>query len=97
MHWRNVASVAACENQVWYPELVERAAKQRLPMSLGDSPEPGPLPLVTAGHVTFGSFNQFDKLNPRVMRTWAKLLARCPGLRVLATSRSPLQPRARRA
>lgn len=48
-------------------------------------PEPGPLPLRKDGAVTFGSFNYFPKLNPEVAALWAKLLARLPGSRLIAT------------
>lgn len=36
--------------------------------------------------VTFGSFNTLAKVTPEVVRTWAAILARCPGSRLLLKS-----------
>lgn len=41
-----------------------------------------PLPRLTRGHWTFGSFNQVDKLNPPLLAAWARLLAAVPGSRL---------------
>jgi len=38
-------------------------------------PPVGPLPAMTRGGVTFGSLNQFNKINEDLLRCWAKLLA----------------------
>jgi protein O-GlcNAc transferase len=52
----------------------------RLPESLvtylpdRESPEVGPLPALTTGHITFGSFNNFQKITPQVIEVWAKIL-----------------------
>jgi predicted O-linked N-acetylglucosamine transferase (SPINDLY family) len=43
----------------------------------------GPLPALTAGHITFGSFNNFAKVTPDVMRLWAQVLEAVPGSRLL--------------
>lgn len=47
------------------------------------APEITPLPALSAGHVTFGSFNSFAKVTPRVIETWMKLLLRVPDSRLL--------------
>lgn len=47
------------------------------------SPEVAPLPALSAGHVTFGSFNNFSKINPGVLRLWANVLEQVPGSRLL--------------
>jgi predicted O-linked N-acetylglucosamine transferase (SPINDLY family) len=41
-----------------------------------------PLPRLSRGHWTFGSFNQASKLNPRLLLAWAELLAAIPDSRL---------------
>ncbi len=61
----------------------------RLPHSLwcfhpsAAMPEPGPLPALACGHVTFGSFNHLAKVNEHVRLLWARLLQSVPGSRLL--------------
>jgi predicted O-linked N-acetylglucosamine transferase (SPINDLY family) len=57
-----------------------------------DAPMPGPLPALAAGHVTFGSFNNFNKLNEGTLATWARLMDRVPGSRLLLRSSGPDNP-----
>ncbi len=47
------------------------------------SPEVAPLPALSSGHVTFGSFNNFSKINPAVLHLWAEVLKQVPGSRLL--------------
>lgn len=49
------------------------------------SPAPAipPLPMNHNGYPTFGSFNQFDKLSPRTIETWAAILRELPTARLL--------------
>ncbi len=42
-----------------------------------------PLPARAAGHVTFGSFNNFAKLSPGTIALWARLLREVPNSRLL--------------
>ena len=44
---------------------------------------PSPLPATTHGHVTFGSFNSYTKVGPRVVELWADVLHAVPGSRLL--------------
>lgn len=46
-----------------------------------DAPEPGPLPAITAGHVTFGSFNILPKVSDRIFELWARVLREIPTAR----------------
>src|SRR5262249_15701229 len=48
-----------------------------------NAPTVGPLPAATAGHVTFGSFNNPAKINREVVRLWSEVLARVPDARLL--------------
>lgn len=47
-----------------------------------ESPEIGELPLLRAGHVTFGCFNNLAKLTPSMIALWAGLLGALPGARL---------------
>jgi predicted O-linked N-acetylglucosamine transferase (SPINDLY family) len=51
------------------------------------APPPGPLGALDRGYVTFGSFNQFSKVTPQVLETWARLLAAVPRSRLILLSR----------
>jgi len=48
-----------------------------------DAPEVAPLPALAKGHVTFGSFNNFSKINPGVLQLWSAVLKQVPGSRLL--------------
>jgi predicted O-linked N-acetylglucosamine transferase (SPINDLY family) len=50
---------------------------------LTDAPAVSSLPALTNGHVTFGSFNNFSKINPGVLQLWAEVLRQVPGSRLL--------------
>ena len=55
---------------------------------LANSPEVGALPATQSGHVTFGSFNNFIKMTPEVLQTWARILQRVPTSTLLLKYRS---------
>jgi predicted O-linked N-acetylglucosamine transferase (SPINDLY family) len=50
---------------------------------VGYAPDPGELPALSRGAVTFGCFNNVAKFNDTVFRTWARILAATPGSRLL--------------
>jgi protein O-GlcNAc transferase len=60
----------------------------RLPNSLWcykpfpDMPEVSPLPAISNGYVTLGSFNNFAKVGPRVIALWAATLRAVPSARL---------------
>jgi len=51
-----------------------------MPLAL---PEPGPLPASANGHITFGSFNRYLKVQDPVLRTWAAMLRSLPDSRLI--------------
>lgn len=48
-----------------------------------DAPPIAPLPALESGTVTFGSFNNFAKVTPRVIDAWLEILKRVPRSRLL--------------
>jgi predicted O-linked N-acetylglucosamine transferase (SPINDLY family) len=50
-------------------------------------PEVNPLPALSNGHLTFGSFNRPNKINPAVIKLWAKVLHALPNSRMLLGGR----------
>lgn len=48
-----------------------------------DAPELAPAPCVTNGFITFGSFNNVQKLNDRVLDMWGAVLAAVPTARLV--------------
>ncbi len=60
-----------------------------------DAPAVAPLPCLATGRVTFGSFNNALKTNPRVAALWARILDRVPGSRLLLKHTAFGNPRGR--
>ncbi len=54
-----------------------------------DAPETGPLPALTAGHITFGSFNSCFKITPSLIALWAGVLQAVPDSRLMLLAISP--------
>ncbi|MCK7581384.1 MAG: hypothetical protein MZV65_40970 [Chromatiales bacterium] len=50
--------------------------------------EPGPLPALKNGSVTFGTLTRGIRINYRVIRTWAEILKKLPGSRIAIDSKS---------
>jgi protein O-GlcNAc transferase len=48
-----------------------------------EAPPVGPLPALASGRVTFGSFNNFAKVGPRVIDAWFEILDGVPNSRLL--------------
>ncbi len=47
-----------------------------------DAPELAPATVLARGHITFGSFQHFRKLNDQVLEVWSAVLAAVPGARL---------------
>ncbi|MEF8748061.1 MAG: tetratricopeptide repeat protein [Candidatus Accumulibacter propinquus] len=66
----------------------------RLPASapflpFADAPAVSPLPALSQGHVTFGSFNRPTKISPSVIALWSQLLTALPDSRMLIGAMRP--------
>ena len=57
--------------------------------------EVAPLPARSAGHVTFGSFNNFAKLSPGTIALWSRVLTGVPGSRLVLKATQFKDPEAR--
>ncbi len=86
MDWRLTDGVAEPEGESegYYTERL-----YRLPHSLwcyqpsADMGEVGELPALRRGYVTFGSFNSYAKVGPRVVSLWAEVLRALPEARLV--------------
>ena len=61
-----------------------------------EAPEVAPPPVAANGYVTFGSFNSLAKLTPTVIETWAEILLRTPGSRLILKAKAISDPDTRR-
>jgi predicted O-linked N-acetylglucosamine transferase (SPINDLY family) len=52
-----------------------------------ETPAPGPLPALRAGHVTFGCLNNFCKASAPALDAWARILQQAPTARLLLHAR----------
>ncbi|MEO5374601.1 MAG: tetratricopeptide repeat protein [Alphaproteobacteria bacterium] len=48
-----------------------------------EAPPVGPLPALSAGHVTFGCLNRLAKVSPAALALWARVLSRVPESRLV--------------
>lgn len=53
---------------------------------LPGAPDPGPLPAIANGRITFGCFNTFAKISPAMRETIAKVMLAVPDARCLITA-----------
>jgi predicted O-linked N-acetylglucosamine transferase (SPINDLY family) len=78
------------------PELVRLPASFQCFNPPRSAPDVAPLPALTNGHVTFGSFNALYKMNDGVIAAWAAVLRRCPGSRMLIKCKPLVEDATRR-
>jgi protein O-GlcNAc transferase len=62
---------------------------------IADAPEPAPPPCLTAGHVTFGSFNNLAKITDAVIALWARVLQAVPRSRLFMKAQGLTAPTTR--
>lgn len=55
-------------------------------------PEPAPAPVLRCGHITFGSFNNPQKISSSAAHAWALILDAVPGSRLILKSPTFLEP-----
>ena len=48
--------------------------------------DPGPLPVLARGHITFGTLTRAIRINHRTIRVWSQILLRMPGSRLVIDS-----------
>lgn len=81
------AQADPASSQAYYAETL-----LRLPHSLWcydastAMPDVGALPALANGHLTLGSFNNFNKLDARSIELWARLLREVPGTRLVVAT-----------
>lgn len=79
----------ACADPPGVADAYHQERLLRLPHSLwcfnpsAAMPEPGPLPALARGRITFGSFNHLPKINEAVRLLWARLLQSVPESRLV--------------
>ena len=75
--------------EVYYSEKVLRLPGLRFCYAPPDyAPQPAMPPCRRNGAVTFGSFNNLNKIGPQVVRLWASVLREVPGSRLLLKSKT---------
>ena len=84
--WRLVDAVTdpPGADEAFYAEKLYRLPRCFLAfLPASNAPEIAPPPSDAAGHVTFGSFNNFAKVSERTVRLWSRVLDGVPGSRLL--------------
>ena len=87
MDWRFCDSTLCPPGaEVFYSEKLFRLPVTVVWAPVVDSPEPGALPALRNGYITFGSFNSWSKVSNAAIACWAKILLQTPQskLRILA-------------
>jgi len=72
--------------EAFYTERLVRLPHCAWPYQPNDVPEPGPLPALRAGHITFGCLNKTIKITSDAAELWCKILQRVSGSRLILLS-----------
>ena len=86
------------ETERYYTEQLVRLPRSFFCYRPSEAPDVAPLPALAAGHVTFGSFNNFAKVSPATLESWLSILDRVTDSRllILAHGGGSLEARVRR-
>jgi len=81
------------EYEKHFTEAVWRMPESCLCLAAPDSTiQVAPLPALTAGHITFGSFNNLTKINDTVISVWSRILKAMPGSRLIIKTKQLSDP-----
>ncbi len=67
----------------FYVEKLVKVTNRNCYLPPDNCPDVSPPPAETAGHITFGTFNNIAKITPDIMVLWGRILANVPGARLL--------------
>ena len=71
------------QTDAFYTEKLVRLPRAFFCYRPSEAPDVAPLPALRAGHVTFGSFNNFAKVSPGALEGWLNILDRVAGSRLM--------------
>lgn len=81
------------DQEPFFTERIWRLPNTRLCFTPPDMPVPvNALPMESGGAVTFGCFNNLNKINHEVVALWSRILKRIPGSRLLLKARQFQDP-----
>ncbi len=77
------------ETDQFYTEQLVRLPRSYFCYQPAPAPDVSPSPAIANGWVTFGSFNNYAKVTPRVVDAWLEILSRVPRSRIIVLAYSP--------
>jgi protein O-GlcNAc transferase len=88
MDYRIVDKISDPDGDEYYTEELLKLPRCFLAFSPpDDAPDIQPSPCLQNGYITFGSFNNFTKVNDRVLKCWRQILKQIPHSRLLIKSK----------
>jgi predicted O-linked N-acetylglucosamine transferase (SPINDLY family) len=74
------------DDAAWYVEKLVHLTRANVYMPPDNVMPPGPLPCLTAGRITFGSFNNPGKVSPETVAVWSRIINTVPESRLVLKS-----------
>lgn len=74
--------------QLYTEELIRMPKSFLCYLPYKESPDVGPLPALTNGWITFGSFNNFAKVSTDILKVWSGILRELPQSRLMLKSQA---------